>query len=466
MNLSVKEKVSYGIGAVGKDLVYMVVASYILYYYQTVMGIDAVYVGTVLMAARVFDAFNDPIMGIIVAKTKSRWGRFRPWILAGTVLNAFVLYGLFAVPDSAGNGGIRAWLAIFYVMWGVTYTFMDIPFWSMIPAITEPGRERENVSSMARSCSGVGDAIPTVLTMIVVPILGAGSAMANYKVGFRYWALIIAVVFVISEIICVMNVKEKKEAQVESHGLGEMFKSLSSNDQALIVVLTIVLVNTSLYLTSNLVIYYFSYDVGDGESAYSIFSAFGGASQILAMMIFPLLRKKYNKKKIFALAAIGEIIGYVMLMAVAFTGITSKSNYANGWMVLFVPGFLIFFGSGLLNVLITIFLSDTIDYGEMKNHRRDESIICSMQTFVVKLASGIAVFFAGIAIKAVGLKTGDGMTPADQSFATLTGLRLVMTVIPVIGLIAAMLFFFKKYILDEKKMEEIVIHNNKINQNP
>ena len=98
---------------------------------------------------------------------------------------------------------------------------MDIPFWSMIPAITEPGRERENVSSMARSCSGVGDAIPTVLTMIVVPILGAGSAMANYKVGFRYWALIIAVVFVISEIICVMNVKEKKKRRLKAMDLGK-----------------------------------------------------------------------------------------------------------------------------------------------------------------------------------------------------------------------------------------------------
>lgn len=458
--ISLREKVSYGIGAVGKDLVYMLVSSYILYYYQSVLGVNAAFVGTVLMAARVFDAFNDPFMGILVAKTKSRWGRFRPWIFAGTVLNAVVLYGLFAVPEGMAIGGARVWLAVFYILWGVTYTFMDIPYWSMIPAITESGKERENMSSMARSCAGVGSAIPTVLTMIIVPFLGGGSAMANYRIGFKYWALIVAVFFIISETICVISVKEKKTADMESHGVGEMFKSLFSNDQAMIVVITIVLVNTALYLTSNLVIYYFAYDIGNQEAAYSLFSAFGGASQILAMMLFPLFRKKLSKKNVFKMAAIGEIAGYLMLLAIAFTGITSKASSANGWMVLFAPGFLIFFGSGLLNVLITIFLSDTIDYGQLKNHRRDESVIFSMQTFVVKLASGFAVFFAGIAIDLVGLKTGDGFGPADQTFEALTKLRFVMTVLPIIGLVIAIILFMKKYQLDEKRMEEIATEIN------
>lgn len=459
-----KEKASYGIGAVGKDLVYMLVSSYILYYYESVLGVDAVFVGTVLMAARVFDAFNDPFMGIIVAKTRSRFGKFRPWILAGTVLNAVVLYGLFAFPEGMGNDSAKLWLVVVYILWGVTYTIMDIPYWSMIPAITTVGKERENVSSLAKSCAGIGSAIPTVLTMIVVPILGGGSAMANYRVGFKYWALIVAVFFVISEVICVLNVKEKNSdsIQVENKSVKEMFKSLFANDQAMVVVITIVLVNTALYLTSNLVIYYFQYDIGDQEAAYSLFSAFGGAAQILAMVLFPLFRKKLNKRNVFKLAAIGEIAGYILLLAIAFTGITSKSVSANGWMILFVPGFMIFFGSGLLNVLITIFLSDTIDYGQMKNNRRDESVIFSMQTFVVKLASGVAVFFAGTAIKLVGLKTGAGFGPAEQTFAALLKLRVVMTVIPIVGLIAAIVIFLRKYKLDEAMMEKVVKANEKL----
>jgi melibiose permease len=455
MKLSLREKLSYGIGAFGKDIVYMVVSSYILFYYESVIGINAVYIGFVLMAARIFDAFNDPIMGVIVAKTKSRWGKFRPWIFSGTVLNAIVLYALFAVPDAFDHGAVRVWLAVFYVLWGVTYTFMDIPFWSMIPAITEVGKERENVSSLARSCSGIGSAVPTVLTMIIVPAIGAGSAMANYRIGFKYWALIIAVVFIICETICCFNVKEKSIDQMESHGVGEMFRSLISNDQAIVVVITIIVVNSAMYLTSNLLIYYFTYDIGDGEGAYSLFAAFGGASQIIAMMLFPLIRKKFNKNQVFHMALYGEIIGYLLLLAIAFTGITSKSASESGWMVLFIPGFLVFFGSGLFNVLTTIFLSDTIDYGELKNKRRDESVIFSMQTFVVKLASAIAILLASIAISLVGLKTGDGMTAASQSAAALNGLRFVMTVIPIVGLFAAY-FIFKKYKLDENRMMEIV----------
>ena len=91
MKLSAKEKASYGLGAVGKDMVYMLSASYILYYYQDLLGVSSWVMGVILMAARIFDAFNDPIMGVIVAKTQTKWGKFRPWLLIGTVLNAVVL---------------------------------------------------------------------------------------------------------------------------------------------------------------------------------------------------------------------------------------------------------------------------------------------------------------------------------------------------------------------------------------
>ena len=308
---------------------------------------------------------------------------------------------------------------------------------------------------MARSCAGIGSAVPTVLTMVVVPLLGGGSAMADYRIGFKYWALAVAVIFVVSEVICCLNVKEKNEESVESHGIKEMFKSLLSNDQAIIVVIAIILINTSLYLTSNLVIYFFTYDIGDGEGAYSLFSAFGGASQIIAMMLFTLFRKKMEKKGVFRFAIIAEIAGYALLLAVTFSGIINVSINPSSWLLLLVPAFMIFAGSGLLNVLTTIFLSDTIEYGQMKNNRRDESVIFSLQTFVVKLASGFAALLAGIAISVIGLKTGNGMTAADQSLSAVIGLRFVMTVIPIGGLAVAAVIFMKKYILDENKMNEI-----------
>ena len=149
--LGVKEKFAYGIGAVGKDMVYMLSASYILYYYQDIMGVSAVAMGVILFAARIFDAFNDPVMGIIVAKTKTRWGKFRPWLFIGTLMNAVILFLMFSAPPAINGAGLTAYAAVTYILWGVTYTMMDIPYWSMIPAFTRSGKERESLSALARS---------------------------------------------------------------------------------------------------------------------------------------------------------------------------------------------------------------------------------------------------------------------------------------------------------------------------
>ncbi|MBQ1805773.1 MAG: MFS transporter, partial [Oscillospiraceae bacterium] len=170
--LSGRSKLSYALGAVGKDMVYMLSASYVLYYFQDLLGVNALAMGAILLVARVFDAFNDPIMGVIVAKTKTRWSKFRPWLLIGTVTNALILFLMFAAPPALKGSGLVAYAAIFYILWGVTYTMMDIPYWSMIPAFTQGGKERENLTTLARTCAGVGSAIITIATMAVVPMLG------------------------------------------------------------------------------------------------------------------------------------------------------------------------------------------------------------------------------------------------------------------------------------------------------
>ena len=124
MGLNKKEMASYGIGAVGKDMVYMFCASYILYHYQDILGVSAIAMGIILLAARVFDAFNDPIMGVVVAKTRTRWGKFRPWLFIGTLLNAVVLFLMFSAPPTLDGGGLVAYAAVTYVLWGVTYTML------------------------------------------------------------------------------------------------------------------------------------------------------------------------------------------------------------------------------------------------------------------------------------------------------------------------------------------------------
>jgi melibiose permease len=387
-------------------------------------------------------------MGVIVAKTRTRWGKFRPWLFVGTALNAIVLFLMFSAPPTLDGGGLIAYAAITYILWGVTYTMMDIPYWSMIPAFTQGGKERENMSAMARSCAGVGSALVTVITMICVYRLGNG----NEYTGFKWFALILSVVFFVAILITCLNIKEKSTVDMETVSVGQMFKALFQNDQAVTVVITIVLINTSVYITSNLVIYFFKYDFGgaDWYNGYTLFNTFGGAIQILSMMVlFPLLRKFMDTIKIFYVSFIMAIAGYVVLLALVFT---SMSNV----FVLFIPAFFIFAANGMLLVLTTIFLANTVDYGEMKNKRRDESVIFSMQTFVVKLASGIAALVVSICLSLCHLSSNTDATDVAGSVGgNVIGLRMTMTVIPIIGLLIAVFYFNHKYALNDAKMQEI-----------
>lgn len=590
--LTGKEKFAYGIGAVGKDMVYMLSASYVLYYFQDIMKTSAIAMGIILLVARVFDAFNDPIMGVIVARTKTKWGKFRPWLLIGTITNAVVLFLMFAAPPSLDAKGLVAYAAVTYILWGVTYTMMDIPYWSMIPAFTEGGKEREGLSALGRSCAGVGSALVTVLTVMAVASIGASltaksqtnitkqftsadTKIATYvirldddgnpasdvkaysddktdvsvtvvgserafediyyfnesntkyeftangitataskvefvmdsetsdeaglvlyvdsesyaalsasdsieaeltmnstleveRVGFKYFSLIIGILFIVFIGITCLCIKEKSSVDMQTASVKQMFKALLGNDQAMTVVVTIVLFNTATYITSNLLIYFFKYDLAGSnwQGNYTLFNTFAGAMQILAMMLFfPLLRKAFDTLKIFYIGVFSAIGGYLILLALSLAG--TKSVYP-----FFVPGFFIMGAVGILNVICTIFLANTCDYGELRNGRRDESVIFSMQTFVVKLASGIAALVAAVCLavfkiqeqkdvdmdlnvlleKVSGIKNNVVET---IDTGAVFGLRMVMTLAPIFVLIIALLIFRSKYILTDKKLEEI-----------
>ena len=448
--LSGKEKFAYGIGAVGKDMVYMLSASYILYYYQDIMGISAWIMGIILLVARVFDAFNDPIMGILVAKTKTKWGKFRPWLFIGTLTNAIVLYFMFACPPSLDGAGLVAYAAVFYIIWGVTYTMMDIPYWSMIPAVTRTPKDRENLSMVGRTCAGVGAALIAMFTMLLVGALGGDSERA----GFRWVALIVAVIFAVTELVCCISMKETTPSEMKTATVKEMFSALFRNDQAMVVVGSIVLINSALYLTSNFIIYFFKYDLGGAgwKATYTLFSTVGGAAQILGMMVlYPLLRKKFSSTQVFHLSLVLALCGYGTLLVFCLTGLS------HSLALLCIPGVVVFACNGMLTVLTTLFLSNSVDYGQLKTGRREESVIFSMQTFVVKAASGVAVFLTGIGLDLIGLvgNTEETGPVAVQSAGTLLGLRLMMTVLPMLVLAGALVLFRRKFVLTDARAAEI-----------
>ena len=284
------------------------------------------------------------------------------------------------------------------------------------------------------------------LTMVVVPILSGSSVIANYRIGFKYWALFIAVVFVVSELVFVLQVPEKKPEEMESIGVGQMFSALIRNDQAMTVVGALILVYIAINIVGNLILYFFQFDVGNTD-AYNIFVAVCFLIQVIAMMTIPAIRKKVGKISLFLRSILLQVAGFLVLLVFSYTNLYRSFS----WLILIIPGILVYAGYGMLNVMLTIFLSDAVDYGEVKNGRREESVIFSMQTFTVKLASGIAVFIAGLVIRVVALDP----KAASQTIATLNGLRVFMTIPSTIILIAALLVFRKFYQLDDERMEEI-----------
>ena len=433
-----KQALGYGVGAVGKDMVYALVSGFILYYYNDILGISGTFTGVMMMAARVFDAFNDPLMGVVVEKTNTPFGKFRPWIVTGTLTNALILYGMFAMPASVTGTAMLVYASVAYVLWGVTYTLMDIPFWSMIPAITSSGKERENLSVIGRTCAAVGYAVPTVLTMLLVVRLGSGE-----REGFAIFAAAVAVVFVAAELVCVALVREKPAERQKTATVKEMFSALIHNDQAMVVVVGIVVFNASLYLTTQLAVYFFKYDIGNSD-LFSLFGTVGGVGQILSMVSLPLLRQRWGGKQILAGALGVTIAGYLALFALSMAGVRAVAPLA-------ATAFVIYIGFGLATVLTTVFLADTVDYGEYKTGSRNESVVFSMQTFVVKLASAVSVLIAGIGIDLIGLDD----TAAVQSESTLLGLRLLMVGLPVLGLVFSILYFMKKYRLTEAETARI-----------
>ncbi|MCR5742751.1 MAG: MFS transporter [Lachnospiraceae bacterium] len=293
------------------------------------------------------------------------------------------------------------------------------------------------------------------------------------RLGFKYFSLIIAILFFVFILITCLGIKEKSTVDMETAGIGDMFKALIQNDQAMAMVIAIVLVNSATYITSNLLIYFFKYDLAgtNWQGNYTLFNTFAGGIQIIAMMaFFPLLRKFFTTMKIFYICVFSAIGGYLILLVMAFSGTNTVYPFL-------VPGFFIMAAVGILNVLVTIFLANTVDYGELKNNRRDESVIFSMQTFVVKLASGLSAFIASICLTVfnisdsattfeavngslvAGLKSyvdgivSNGATVVSNS--SVIGLRFVMTFVPIIGLVIAVIVFAKKYILTEEKLAEI-----------
>lgn len=438
--LSWKSKISFGIGAFGKDAVYAIVSTFFMIYLTDYRGVAPAFVAVLFLVARIWDAFNDPFMGMIVDNTRSKWGKFRPWILIGTLLNAVVLILMFLDNGLAGNS-YKVWCAVFYILWGMTYTVMDIPYWSLVPALTDDENERNQVSAIPRIFASCAWLVIGSFGLAMVAALGKG----NDVKGFSLLAIGISIVFIIATVITVMNVKEKVVTQnQEKTSVKGMIHVLFKNDQVKIILGIALLFNIAYQLSNSFALYYFKYVIGDSKNLlYPVYAGVAGVAQMVSMAILPMFSKKVGKKPAFFMAsflpvfglALLWICGYVMPMSIVLVGVCSCIVNA---------------GIGFMLVFITVLLSEVVDYGEYTLGTRNESILFSMQTFVVKFGGAFSGFLSGIGLTVIGFVANQ-----QQSAGTMAGMRIIMILIPAILSALCYVIYTKGYKLDPETYKKI-----------
>lgn len=218
-------------GAFGKDLVYALVGNLFMFYLTDVRFVAPALVGTLFMAARIWDAFNDPFMGMVVDNTRTRWGKFRPWIMIGTVLNAIVLALMFWNVNLEGQSFL-AYAAVLYILWGMTYTIDDIPYWSMVPALTDDENERSQVSAIPRLFASFAWLIVGSFGLKIIDKAGGGDS----RVGFAYFAMMVSIIFIVCSAITVINCREKVVTKsAEKTTVKGMLHVLIANDQVKVI---------------------------------------------------------------------------------------------------------------------------------------------------------------------------------------------------------------------------------------
>lgn len=449
--LSFKEKYSYGIGALGKDLVYAIVASYLMFYFTDVVGLNPAFVGTLFLGARMWDAFNDPMMGMVVDNTRTKFGKFRPWILIGTILNAVILILLFKETSLTGTS-LYVYYSIMYILWGMTYTIMDIPYWSMIPSLSKDKEEREKISVIPRIFASTAWLVMGAFGLTIVAKLGGGEAIK----GYERFAFIIAIIFIITSLITCLNVKEQvaTDKKAEKVNFKQTINIIRKNDQLVVFIGIVLAMNLVMQISGGTALYYFTYVTGD-QNLYSIFFAFAGFAEIGGLIAYPILTKTIGRKAVFKLASILPMFGCAMLLISGFIAPTNAVLVA-------ISGIILKSGSGMLLGSTTVMLADVVDYGQYKLGTRNESIVFSVQTLLVKTASAASGWLVGVGLSLVGYVPG-----AVQGGATILGLRVLMVGLPVICAIAMYAIYRSKYRINGDFHNEMLkeLEDRKIEQN-
>jgi melibiose permease/lactose/raffinose/galactose permease len=442
---SKRNRLTFGLGTIGRDMVYSLVSMYLIFYLTDVINLPTGtlwWIAGIILAARIFDALNDPVMGFIVDNTHTRWGKFKPWIAIGAPLTAVFTILLFTDFKLEGGAFIGAF-AVFYLLWGISFTANDISYWSMLPALSVDQKEREKIGAVARICANAG--LFFVVAGIVPLTALLGQRFGSLQKGYFAFVVLISVVMVLGQCVTLFGVKETALAanRRQSTPLRELLRIIYKNDQLFFTAIAMSLFMIGYTTTASFGLYFFKYAYGD-EGMYSIFALILGVSQITALAVFPLFSKRFDRKTLYTAAIILIVTGYLIFF---FAPVTTMLFIGAG-------GILIFVGQSFVQLLMLMFLADSVDYGHWKLGKRNDSITFSLQPLINKMGGAISSGVVSAVIIVSGIK--DAGTAADVTAGGLLMMKIAMMIFPLLCIAGSYIIYRVKYRIDSRFYAQIL----------
>ena len=465
----------FPLGTVGRDMMYNLVTNFLLTYILFTKGLNAAQLAAItaiMVAARVFDALNDPIMGNIIESTRTKWGKFKPWLVIGIILSSFVVTWVFSTD---AKGWEFVWVfGIFYFAYSIAYTMHDISYWGMVPALSSDAEARDQFASRATLFAGIGG----TLASIVIPMVttGNGTIGGSATIAYKVVAIVICILAPLFLAFTVVGAKEKRETskpEKSSGGLKKVFNTILKNDQLrwIAIIFLIQLVGNGLVIGGVGSTYiYFKYGYEGG--LYSLFTTVGMSATAFLMIFYPTISKKINRKPLMNIMAVISVIGYVFMIA-------SHLIPSIGFILLVIGYMLSNFGQYCYYLVMMISIIITVEYNEYKIGTRDEAIIASVRPFMTKMASAIIVMITTGSyvlfnvtnytnqISDFESASASGLITETEKLASIKevlagvdpsqsiGLLIFMTILPCLFMLISNYLYQKNYKLDEKEYDRI-----------